>query len=124
LTKGEPALFSKMWLKLSTPHALKVSFVLTFLNIPSHLVETVSIYIHCRRIQTSFQSATTTRRRIRARAAEGGLVSIVFFGLKENDYPALSIRVELEQDADDTALVATYRSASLIVGYLKTCQKP
>jgi hypothetical protein len=58
---------------------------------------------------------------MRAGVAQGGLVSPVLFSLYVNDIPAPSRHVELaaSQYADDTALVATSCSPSLLVGYLK-----
>jgi hypothetical protein len=50
---------------------------------------------------------------------QGGLVSPVLFILYVNDIPTHSRHVELSQCADDTALVATSRSPSLLVGYLE-----
>jgi hypothetical protein len=49
----------------------------------------------------------------------GGLVSPVLFSLYVNDIPTPSRHVELVQYADDTALVATFRSPSLLVGCLE-----
>jgi hypothetical protein len=56
---------------------------------------------------------------MRAGVVQGGLVSPVLFGLYVNDIPIPSRHVELAQYADDTALVATSRSPSLLVGYLE-----
>jgi hypothetical protein len=70
-------------------------------------------------IQTSFQSAASTRRGMRAGAAQGGLVFPVLFSLYVRDMPTSSRHVELVQYADDTALIATSRSPSLLVGYLE-----
>jgi hypothetical protein len=50
---------------------------------------------------------------------QGGLVSLVLFSLYVNDIPTPSRHVQLAQYADDTALVATSRSPSLLVGYLE-----
>jgi hypothetical protein len=50
---------------------------------------------------------------------QGGLVSPVLFSLYVNDIPTPSHHVELAQYADDTALVATSRSPSFLVGYLE-----
>jgi hypothetical protein len=55
---------------------------------------------------------------MRAGVAQGGFVSPVLFSLYVNDIPTPSRHVELAQYADDTALVATSRSPSLLVGYL------
>jgi hypothetical protein len=56
---------------------------------------------------------------MRAGVAQGGLVSPVLFSLYVNDIPTPSRHVELAQYADDTALVATSRSPSLLTGYLE-----
>jgi hypothetical protein len=56
---------------------------------------------------------------MRAGVAQGGLVSLVLFSLYVNDIPTPSRHFELAQYADDTALVATSRSPSLLVGYLE-----
>jgi hypothetical protein len=51
---------------------------------------------------------------------QGGLVSAVLFGLYVNDMPESSRYVELALYADDTALIATSRSALLLISYLET----
>jgi hypothetical protein len=56
---------------------------------------------------------------MRVAVAKGGLVSPVEFSLYVNEIRTPSRHVELAQYADDTALVATSRSPSLLVGYLK-----
>jgi hypothetical protein len=53
-----------------------------------------------------------------AGVAQGGLVSPVLFSLYVNDMPTPFCHVELTQYADDTALVATSRSPSLLGGYV------
>jgi hypothetical protein len=53
-----------------------------------------------------------------AEVAQGGLVSPVLFSLYVNDITTTSGYVELAHYADDTDLVATSRSPSLLVGYL------
>jgi hypothetical protein len=55
---------------------------------------------------------------MRAGVVLGGLASPVLFSLYVNDIPTPSRHVELAQYADDTALIATSRSPSLLVGYL------
>jgi hypothetical protein len=92
---------------------------LTVLNFPSHLVKIISSYLDCRTFQTSFQSVTSTFRGMRAGVAQGGLLSPVLFSPYVNNIPTPSRHVELAQYADDTALVATSRSPSLLVGYLE-----
>jgi hypothetical protein len=56
---------------------------------------------------------------MRAGVVQGGLVSPVLFSLYVNDIPTPSRRVESAQYSDDTALVATSRSPSLLVDYLE-----
>jgi hypothetical protein len=56
---------------------------------------------------------------MRAGVVQGGLVSPLLFSLYVNDIITPSRHVELAQYADDTALVATSRSPSLLVGYLE-----
>jgi hypothetical protein len=56
---------------------------------------------------------------MRTGVVQGGLVSPVLFSLYVNDMPTPSRHFELAQYADDTALVATSRSPSLLVGYLE-----
>jgi hypothetical protein len=77
------------------------------------MVKTVSSYLDCLTLQTSFLSATYTSSVMRAGVAQGGLVSPVLFSLCVNDIPTPSRHV------DDTAFVATSLSPSLLVGYLE-----
>jgi hypothetical protein len=49
---------------------------------------------------------------------QGGLISPVLFSLYVNVIPTPSRHVELSQEADDAALVATSRNPSPLVGYL------
>jgi hypothetical protein len=58
---------------------------------------------------------------MRAGVAQGGLVSSMLFSLNVNNIPTPSCHDELPQHADDTALVATFRSPSLLVGYVEAC---
>jgi hypothetical protein len=55
---------------------------------------------------------------MRAGLAQGGIVSTVLFSLYLNDMPAPSRHVELALYADETALVATFCSPSLLVNYV------
>jgi hypothetical protein len=68
--------------------------------------------------RTSFKTATSTSRVMRAGVAQGEIVSPVLFSLYVNDIPTPSRHVELAQYADDTALIATSRDPSLLFGYL------
>jgi hypothetical protein len=56
---------------------------------------------------------------MRAGVVQGGFVSPVLFSPYEDDIPTPPRHVELAQYADDTALVAMFRSPSLLVGYLE-----
>jgi hypothetical protein len=56
---------------------------------------------------------------MRAGLVQSGLVSPVLFSLYVNDIPTPSHHVELTRYADDTAVVATSRSSSLLLGYLE-----
>jgi hypothetical protein len=104
--------FDTVWVK-------GLLYKITVLNFPSYLAKTISSYFDCRTFQTSFESATSTCRGMRAGVVQGGLVSPVLFSLYVNDISTPSRHVELAQYADDTALVATSRSPSLLVGYLE-----
>jgi hypothetical protein len=55
---------------------------------------------------------------MRARVAQGKLVSPVLLSLYVNDVPTSSRHVELAQHADDKAAIAMSRDPSLVVGYL------
>jgi hypothetical protein len=104
--------FDTVWVK-------GLLYKLTVLNFPSYLVKTISSYLDCRTFQTSFQSATSTCRGMGAGVVQGGLVYPVLVSLYVNDIPTPCRHVELAQYADDTALVATSHSPSLLVGYLE-----
>jgi hypothetical protein len=59
--------FDTVWVK-------GLLYKLTILNFPSYLVKSLSSYLHSRTFQSSFNSATSTRRNTRAGVATGGLV--------------------------------------------------
>jgi hypothetical protein len=105
--------FDTVWVK-------GLLYKLTILNFPLYLVKTLSSYLHSRRFQSYFNSATSTRRNMRAGVVQSGLVSPVLFSLCVNDIPVPSRHVELALYANDTALIATSRSPLLIVSYLQT----
>jgi hypothetical protein len=84
----------------------------TVLNFKSYLVKTISSYLYCRTFQKSVQSTTFICRGMRAGVVQGGLVSPVLFSMYVNGIPTPSCGVELAQYADDTAVVATFRSPS------------
>jgi hypothetical protein len=104
--------FDTVWVK-------GLLYKLTVLSFPSYRVKTISSYLACCTFQTSFQTATSTSRVMRAGVAQDGIVSPVLFSLYVNDIPTPSRHVELAKYADDTALIATSRDPSLLVGYLE-----
>ena len=84
-------------------------YKLTLLNFPSYIVDTISSYLRGRTFEASFQTATSSRRGMRAGVA--GLISPVFFSLYVNDMPSTSHHVELVLYADNTAVIVTSRKA-------------
>jgi hypothetical protein len=54
-------------------------YKLTLINLPSYLVHTISSYVRGRTFEASFQTATSSRRGMRAGVAQGGLNSPVLF---------------------------------------------
>ena len=84
-------------------------YKLTLLNFPSYMVHTISSYLWGRMFEASFQTATSSRRGMRAGVDLGGLISPVFFRLYVNDMPSPSHHVELALYADDTAIIVTSR---------------
>jgi hypothetical protein len=94
-------------------------YKLTVLKFPYYLVKNISSYLACRTFQTSFQSATSTCRAMRAGVVQGGLVSPVLFRPHVNEIPTPSRHVELAYYAHDKALVATSCRPSLLVGYME-----
>jgi len=63
---------------------------LTLLNSPSYIVYTMSSYLRGRTFEASFQTATSSRRGMRAGVAQGGSISPVLFSLYVNDMPSPS----------------------------------
>ena len=94
-------------------------YKLTILNFPSYLVHLIASYLRGRTFETSFLTATSSRRGMRAGVAQGGLISPVLFSLYVNDMPTPSRHVELALYADDTAIIATSRKPTLLVSYLE-----
>ena len=70
--------------------------------------------------EASFQTATLSRRGMRAGVAQGGLISPVLFSLYVNYMPLPSHQVELALYADDRAIIATSRKPMLLVSYLES----
>jgi hypothetical protein len=95
-------------------------YKLTLLNFPSYIVHTISSYLRGRTFEASFQTATSSRRGMRAGVAQGGLISSVLFSLYVNDMPSPSHHVELVLYADDTAVIATSRKPALLFSYLES----
>jgi hypothetical protein len=97
----------------------RLRYKLTLLNFPSYVVHTISSYLRGRTFEASFQTATSSRRGMRAGVAQGGFISPVLFNLYV-DMPPPSHHVELALYADDTAVIATSRKPTLLVSYLET----
>jgi hypothetical protein len=95
-------------------------YKLTILNFPSYLVNTISSYLNSRTFETSFHSATSTIRPMRAGVAQGGIITPVLSSLYVNDMPSPSHHVELALYADDTAVIATSLRTALLVKYHET----
>jgi hypothetical protein len=89
------------------------------LTIQSYIVPNTSSYLRNRTFKQFFQTATSSRRDMRAGVAEGGLISPVIFSLYINDMPSLSHHVELDLYADNTAIIPTSRNRALLVSYLE-----
>jgi hypothetical protein len=95
-------------------------YKITLLNFTSYIVHTISSYLRGRTFEASFQTATSSRRVMRAGVAQGGLISPVLFSLYVNDMSSSSPHVELALNADDTAVIATSRKPTLFVSYLES----
>jgi hypothetical protein len=95
-------------------------YKLTLLNFPSYIAHTISSYLLGRTFEASFQTATSSRRSMRAGVAQGGLISPTLFSAYVNDMPSPSHHIELSLYADDTAIIATSRKPTLLVGYLES----
>jgi hypothetical protein len=70
-------------------------YKLTLLNFPSYIVHTISSYLRGRTFEASLQTATPSRRGMRAGVPQGGSISPVLFSLYVNDTPYPSHHVEL-----------------------------
>jgi retron-type reverse transcriptase len=95
-------------------------YKLTLLNFPSYIVHTISPFLRDRTFEASFQTATSSRRGMKAGVVQGGWISPVLFNLYVNDMPSLSHHVDLALYADDTAIIAKSRKSTLLVSYLKS----
>jgi hypothetical protein len=56
-------------------------YKLSLLNFPSYIVHTIASYLRGRKLEASFQTATSSRRGMWAGVAQGGLISPVLFNL-------------------------------------------
>jgi len=83
----------------------------------------ISSYLKDQTFEASFQTATSSRRCMRAGVAQGALISPVLFSLFVNDMPPHSHHVELALYADDTTIIATSRKPTLLVMYLESYPK-
>jgi hypothetical protein len=95
-------------------------YKLVILNFLSYLVHTVSSYVRGLTFEASFLAATSSRRVMQARVAQGGLISPVLFSLYVNDIPTPSHHVKLALYADYTAIIATSHKPTLLVSYLES----
>jgi len=95
-------------------------YKLTLPNFPPYVVHKISSYLMNRTSEASFQTATPSRRGMRAVVAQGGLISPVLFSLYVNDMPQPSHQVELALYADDTAITVTFRKPTLLLSYMES----
>ena len=95
-------------------------YKLTLLNFPSYIVHKISSHLRDRMCEVSFQTATSSRRGMRAGVAQWGLIIPVLFSLYVNNMPSLLHHIELALHADDTAIIATSRKPTLLVSYLES----
>jgi hypothetical protein len=95
-------------------------YKLILVNFPSSIIHTISSYLSGRTFEASFQTATLSRRGMRAGMAQGGLICPVIFSLYINVMSSPSHHVELALYADDTAVIATSRKPTLLVSYLES----
>jgi hypothetical protein len=93
-------------------------YKLTILNFPSYLLKSIKFYLQVRKFEASFQTATSSRRGVRAGVAQCGLISSFPFSLYVNGMPSPSHHDELALYADDTTIIAMSRKLVLFVNYL------
>jgi hypothetical protein len=86
-----------------------ILYKLTIFNFPSYFVKTISSYLDSPTLETSFQIATSTTRRMRAGIAQGGIISPVVFSFYVKGSPSPCRHVQPELRADDTAVISTSR---------------
>jgi hypothetical protein len=94
-------------------------YKLTLLHFPSYVVQTPSSYLRDRTINESFQTATSSRRGMKAGVAQGGLISPVLFSLYVNDMPQPSHHVELALYANNMAIIDMSCKPTLLVSYME-----
>ena len=70
-------------------------YKLTILSSSLYLVKIVSPCLNSQTFEASFQTSTSTSRRMRTGLAQGGITSPVFFTLYVNDMPSPSRHVDL-----------------------------
>jgi hypothetical protein len=95
-------------------------YKLTFQNFPSYMVHTISSYLRGRTFEASFQTATSSRRVMRAGVAQSRLISSSSSVCMSKDVPSPSHHVELALYADDRAIIATSCKPTLVVSYLES----
>ena len=95
-------------------------YKLTLLNFPSYIVHTISSNLRARTFEDSFQTATSSRRGMRAGVAQCGFGFPVLFSLYVNDMPPTSHHVELPLYEDDTGIIAMPRKPTLLFSYLES----
>jgi hypothetical protein len=93
-------------------------YKLTFLNVPSYIVHTISSYLRGWTFEMSFQTATSSRRGMRDGLAQGGLISPVVFSLYVKDMLSPSRHVQLAFYAEDRTITVVSRKLTLLVSYL------
>jgi hypothetical protein len=75
------AVFLDMVIAFDTVWIDGLLYKLTLINYPSYMVNTISSYFGGRTFEASFQTATISRRSMRAGVPLGGLISPVLFSL-------------------------------------------
>jgi hypothetical protein len=95
-------------------------YKLTLLNFSSLVVHKISPYLRGWTFESSFQTASSSRRGMPAGVAQCGMISLVFLILYIKDMPSPSHHVGLAPNADDTAIIATSRKPTLFVIYLES----
>jgi len=73
-----PKAFDTVWIDV-------LLYKLTLVNFPSYIVHKISSYLRGRTFESSLQTATSSRRVMRAGVAQCGLISPVLFSLYVND---------------------------------------